>query len=93
MLSILAACASMAVKDALGTLLVIAEARGRSMLAGALDAGGDIATVLVTFFGAGALIEHGLTAHTVLLLAAMMLTSFCGTALWTRVGRRIKAAS
>jgi hypothetical protein len=90
MVSILLACAAMAVKDALGTLLVVAEARGRSWLAGFLDAAGDLAFVLVTLAGAGAVILHGWTAHTVLLLAAMMLTSLLGTAMWTRFGRRIK---
>lgn len=92
MLSILLACASMALKDGLGTGLVVAEARGRSWLAGALDALGDLATILVTLAGVGAVILHGWTLHTIVLLAAMMLTSFLGTAAWTRVAQRIKAA-
>jgi hypothetical protein len=83
MLAVLLACASMAVKDALGTCLVVCEARGRGMLAGALDAGGDLATILVTLAGAGAVITHGWTTHTVLLLAAMTITSFLGTWFWT----------
>lgn len=81
----------MAVKDALGTFLVIAEARGRSVLAGAMDALGDIAVVLVTLFGAGEIITHGWTLHTAEVLVVIVVTSFFGTLFWTRIGSRIKS--
>ena len=88
MLAILLACGAMALKDMLGTFLVIAEARGRAVLAGALDAAGDLALILVTLAGAGAVIVHGWTVHTMIILAAMMATSFVGTLFWVRMGTR-----
>ena len=79
---------SMALKDALGTLLVVAEARGRSLLAGFLDAGGDAANIFVTLLGAGEIVVHGFTAQTFGILAAIMVTSFCGTVGWVRLANR-----
>jgi hypothetical protein len=79
----------MAVKDALGVWLVIAEARGRAVLAGALDAGLDLANILVMLAGAGEVIVHGWTWRTIGVLAAMCVTSFAGTIVWTRIGQRI----
>ncbi len=86
--AVLLACAAMALKDCLGTCLVVAEARGRSVTAGALDAGGDLAAILVTLAGAGEIIVHGWTLHTATILAAMCTTSFCGTIVWTRLATR-----
>lgn len=90
MLSILLACIAMAFRDMLGTFLTVAEARGRAWLAGGLDAAGDLASILVTVAGAGAVIEDGVTGHTIALLAAMTTTSFFGTTLWTKLGQRIQ---
>jgi hypothetical protein len=90
-LALVLACAAMALKDSLGVGLVVAEARGRAWLAGVLDALSDLAIILVTLAGAGAVIVHGWTLRTGVILAAMMLTSFLGTAAWTRLARRIKA--
>jgi hypothetical protein len=88
MSAVLLACVAMAFKDAIGTLLVIAEARGRAVLAGVLDAAGDFAMILVTLAGAGEVIVHGWTTRTAAILAAMMVTSFFGTILWTWIGHR-----
>lgn len=87
------AALAMAAKDALGTLLVIAEARGRHWLAGALDAAGDVAQVVSMVFGAGVVIQHGWGWKAVSVLAVMMAVSFFGTAFWTRLGRRIMPAT
>lgn len=84
------ACLAMALRDCFATLLVICEARGRALLAGLLDAAGDLASILVTVLAAGQIILHGWSAHSIVVLAAVMLTSFAGTALWTRVGQRIE---
>lgn len=92
MLQIILACVGMAARDCLGTLLVIAEARGRAVMAGALDATGDLASILVTVVGAGEVITHGLTPHTIILLAAMTVTSFVGTTIFTKLGQRISAS-
>lgn len=86
------AALSMAGKDAFGTLLVIAEARGRAVLAGLLDAASDVAQVLVVLFGAGQIITHGWTWHTLGVLAVICTTSFVGTLFWTRVGTRLMPA-
>lgn len=86
--SFVAAAAAMALKDACGTMLVICEARNRPLLAGTFDALGDLALILVTLFGAGEVILHGWTLHTVGVIAVIVTTSFFGTALWTHIGNR-----
>ncbi len=91
MLTILLACASMALKDMLGTWLTIAEARGKGWLAGGLDAGYDLASI-VTYGVAGVeVVKHGVSLTSVITLAALSLTSFFGTAAWTKLGQRIGA--
>lgn len=86
------AALSMALKDGAGTLMVIAEARGRAVAAGVLDAFGDLAQVLVVLFGAGQVIAHGWTWHTAGVLAVICVTSFVGTLFWTRLGTRLMPA-
>ena len=93
MFTILAAMLSMAARDCLGTYLTVAEARGRAVLAGVMDALGDLASLAVSYFGIDALITRGLDAHTILLLGCVCVTSFCGTTLWTRLARGMKAAA
>ena len=83
---------TMAAKDGLGTLLVVAEAKGRHWLAGGLDAAGDVAQVASMVFGAGEIIVHGWGWPAVEVLAVMCVTSFFGTAMWTRIGTRMAAA-
>lgn len=86
---LLYAALSMMAKDLCATLLTIAEARGKSSAAGALDAAGDLATILVTLFGAGQIIVHGWDARSIETLGTIMLVSFIGTNLWTRLGTRL----
>lgn len=88
MLPILAACAAMLVRDGLYALLTIAEARGKAVLSGALDALGDVTGFAVTVLGAGAIITQGLTPHTAAIIAAMAVTSFVGTSVFVRLGNR-----
>lgn len=83
----------MAAKDALGTLLVVAEAKGRHWLAGGFDAAGDVAQVASMVFGAGEIILHGWGWPAVEVLLVMCATSFVGTAFWTWVGTRIRGAA
>lgn len=80
----------MVAKDGLGTLLVIAEARGRHWLAGAFDAAGDVAQVVSMVFGAGEIIVHGWGLRSLEILAVMCATSLLGTAFWTKMGSRMK---
>lgn len=88
MLTILLAIVGMALKDALSTTLVVAESKGRAKLAGLMDGLGDLAGILVTYVGAGQVIEHGLTVHTALVLIALFITSVLGTAYWTAFNAR-----
>lgn len=89
---ILGACLSMAIRDALMTLLTISESRGRAVLSGVLDAAGDIAGVAVMALGAGQIIVHGVTFGSCLVLAAMAGTSFLTTMTVTYYGRRVEAS-
>jgi len=92
MIAILAACVAMAAQDCLGTLLVIAEARGRRWLAGVLDMAGDWARIACTVVGAGTVITDGITAHSVEVVLAMSIVSLVGTSYWTKIGDRIRAS-
>lgn len=84
---------SMAFKDAFGTLMVVAEAKGRDNLAGLCDAAGDGATWCTTLYGAGQAIKYGWDGRAIALLATMMVVSYFGTRFWTRVSRKIKVAA
>jgi hypothetical protein len=88
MIEIMLACVAMACKDAIYTGLVVSQARGYAVASGAFDALGDLASILVTLAGAGVIIVHGWTVHTVTVLAAMCVTSFFGTIVWTRTATR-----
>lgn len=87
-LLLVGAAVSMAVRDALGTCLVVAEARGRRSLAATLDAVGDLASIAVYTFGAGEIAVHGLTVKSVAVVAVMVVTSWLGTWYWTGFARR-----
>jgi hypothetical protein len=89
MLALLWAALSMAAKDLLATLLTIAESRGRALLAASFDASNDIAALFVTVYGAGEVVLHGYTLHTISLIAVIAVTSFVGTYYWTRLGKRL----
>ena len=91
MVGLLLACLSMAAQDGLGVFLVVAETRGRAVLAGGLDAAGDLARQLVTVYAAGTVIKDGWTPHSMIIMAAVMVTSFVGTTIDTRLARRVKA--
>lgn len=91
-MTIIVAILAMFFRDGCATLLTIAEARGRPWLAGAFDSAGDLATIVATVAGAGQVITHGWTAHTITILAAIMATSFFGAAFWTKVGSRMGAS-
>lgn len=79
MLTLLLACVTMAARDAIYTWLTIAEAHGRAVLSGLLDAAGDLAAFAVTVLGAGAILQDGWSGHTVAILAVMLATSFLTT--------------
>lgn len=89
MLALVAAIVSMCAQDLLGTFLVVAESRGRGVLAGAMDAGGDLARQFVTIYAAGLVIKGGWTPHAIIVLAAVMGTSFVGTTVWTGLAHRV----
>lgn len=83
----------MALQDAAGTFLVVAESRGNGKLAGAMDACGDLAGAFVTVAGAGSILIDGLTWRSVSVLAAIVATSYVGTRFWTgKADRLVKRA-
>lgn len=88
----IAVALSMAAKDAFGTIMVVAESRGRDNLAGMLDAAEDAAVFFTTLYCVGPAITKGLTEHSFFLLIDMMIVSYAGTRFWTKVSRRIKSA-
>lgn len=85
---LLGAALAMACKDALSVGLVVAESKNRAVTAGVLDAGLDLASIMVTLAGAGAIILHGWTLHTLAILGTIMTVSFFGTIVWTRLSHR-----
>lgn len=89
LLSFVLAGVGMALRDMFGTFLVVAEARGRANLAGWCDALGDGATVLTTTYGAGEVVLHGWTPHTIGVVLTIMVVSYVGTRFWTRLSRKI----
>lgn len=88
MLALLLGCISMAFKDLVGTFLTVAMAHGRASWAAVLDGLYDLATIVVTIVGAGAVVLHGWTPHTGLLLAVMVATSVAGTYVWTKLAAK-----
>lgn len=84
---------AMAVRDVLGTLLVVAEAKGRAVAAGTLDSLGDIAQTLCTVFGVGEIIVHGFGLEAGLILLVMCVTSFVTTLCATIYGRQWEATA
>lgn len=92
-MNLLLACLSMAFQDFFGTFLTVAEARGRTWLAGAMDAFGDLAKWMVQIYGAGLVIQHGWTPYSILVIAATTVVSFFGTTYWTKLSRRLPGAT
>lgn len=90
MLTLFCVAVSMAFKDAFGTLMTVAEARGRDTLAGLLDAAGDVAQWFTNLYGVGTAIKEGWSPLAFATLATMAVVSFFGTRYWTKVSRRIK---
>jgi hypothetical protein len=85
---LLYAALSMGLKDFLATMLTVAEARGRAVLAGTCDALGDLANIGVVLCGAGQIIEHGLDRRSWEVLAVITCVSFAGTLTWTKLATR-----
>lgn len=87
--ALVAVALSMAAQDFLGTVCVVAEARGRAHLAGLMDAAGDVARVICVVFGAGEITVHGWNARAVLILAVMAATSYATTRATTSWSRKL----
>ncbi len=85
--SLVGIAVAMAITDVLGTSLVIAEARGRSVLAGSLDALSDISRLIYTAFGVRALDQLNTTSGVTLLVVCC--TSFVATTITTKIVHRI----
>ena len=83
----------MATQDCASTFLVVAESRGHAKLAGIMDGLGDIAGAIVTVAGVGSIFVNGLTWRSGTVLAAIFVTSVCGTWFWTGLANRRMPAS
>lgn len=88
MLALLLVAVSMAAQDILATLCTIAEAQGRAMVAGAMDAAGDAARLVGYALGAGEIAVHGWNLYAAEVLAVMAATSFLATSATTRWAHR-----
>lgn len=82
------AIVSMAVKDLLGTIMQVAESRGASELAGHMDGLWDGAQLICQVVGAGTVILTGFTWQSLVIIAAIMITSDIGTRTWTRIAAK-----
>lgn len=87
--SLIVVALAMGITDVLGTLLVVAEARGRARLAGSLDALSDVSRIVYTADGVSA-ITHGINGRTMATLAVICSTSFVATSTTTSWARRLK---
>lgn len=89
-LILLTVAVAMALQDFFGTMMTVAEVRGRGKLAGLMDASGDMARFIGNVYGAGTAIKYGWTPLAAATLVVMAITSYFGTAYWTKLSRRIK---
>lgn len=85
---VLLAFLAMIAQDLLLTWLVQAESRNRWALAGILDCAGFLTQVVTFGVSIGAIVQHGLTRETWLILAALTVANFIGTGLGTLLGSR-----
>src|SRR5215831_18017115 len=91
MTAILLAMLSAAAKDAFGVLSTIAMARGRALISGFLDVGFEAAFIFTAAFGAGPVIKHGLTPHSLAVIAAIHATAFFTAIVSTRFGNKMRS--
>lgn len=75
-------------QDLLLTWMVQAEARNRWVLAGLLDCLGFLAQVTTFGVSIDAIIKHGLTFQTYVVLASLTVANFIGTGLGTKLGEK-----
>src|ERR1035437_180705 len=83
----LAAALSMVATDCIGTLLVLAQSRGRGKLAGRLDAVGWLFGISTTFLTVDALAGHNL-ARKFAVVGAVTVANYYGTELGEFLGLR-----
>lgn len=84
---VLIAAFSMVIQDAAGTVMVVAEARGRGWLAGILDAVGWIFAITTTFISVDSLSGHDFAKKAAVVLAVSAANIF-GTKLGESLGSR-----
>lgn len=91
-MTVLLAMLLMAIQDVLGTFLVVAEARGRPLLAGILDGVHDIPAFLLAGISGATLVHHGWRGDSVLVVA-IACTSFATTGIATFYARRVRGTA
>lgn len=84
------AALSMVAQDVLLTLMVVAENRGRWVLAGLLDTVGWLAQIATIGISVDSIVKNGLTKETWIIIIAVSIANFVGTGLGTLLGKHIK---
>lgn len=82
------AALAMIAQDLLLTWMVQAEARNKWVLAGLLDCLGFLAQVATFGVSIDAIVKHGLTRETWIILGALTIANFIGTGLGTLLGSK-----
>ena len=82
------AALAMVCQDVLLTLMVQAEARNRWVIAGLLDCVGWIAQIATIGISVDSIITNGLNEHTLIIIAAVTIANFVGTACGTLLGKK-----
>ena len=80
---------AMMLTDIIGTSLVIAESRGRAIIAGILDAFSDVTRLIYTILGVKAIDD--ISQRSAGYLLAVCITSFATTTVTTKIVHRMTA--
>jgi cytochrome c-type biogenesis protein CcmH/NrfG len=88
MIGVIIAMIAQGAKDFLGTFLVVAESRNARRMAGVMASLSALAVIAVTIFGAGTVLKHGWTLHSILVMVAIAAAAFFGTQTWTMLAAK-----
>lgn len=92
MISALYAGLAMFARNLLGSMLTIAQARGRRFLAGVIDMANDLAGLASYGVGIVTVYQHGWSWISTVTVAAMMVASFAATFIGVTIGVRFRQA-
>jgi hypothetical protein len=75
-ISVLLLMGTMAIKDVLGTAMVVYEGKGNGKLAGIMDSSSDVVSFVYTVIGVDALNKAGWSLEAAIMLIAVAFTSY-----------------